>query len=108
MCKLLRKAKFDYYQNINLGNLTDNRKFWKTVKPIFPDKIQVNSSLTLIENGKMISKDSEIAEIFKHHFATITDSLGISINDSVLLPADGILDTVDKAVRKYDAHPSIC
>ena len=24
--KLLRKVKFDYYHNINLGNLTDNRK----------------------------------------------------------------------------------
>ena len=36
--QLLRKAKFDYYQNINLGSLTDNRKFWKTVKPIFSDK----------------------------------------------------------------------
>ena len=106
--KLVRKAKFDYYQNINLGNLTDNRKFWKTVKPIFSDKVQVKSSLTLIENGKMMSKDSEIAEIFNHHFATITDSLGISINESVLLPTDGILDSVDKAVRKYDAHPSIC
>ena len=56
-------AKFDYYKNINLGNLTDNRKFWRTVKPIFSNKVQVNSSLTLIENGKMISKDSEIAEI---------------------------------------------
>ena len=36
------------------------------------------------------------------------NSLGISINDSVLLPTDGILDPIDKAVRKYDAHPSIC
>ena len=92
---MLRKAKFDYYQNINLSNFTDNRKFWKTVKPIFSDKVQVN-------------KDSEIAEIFYHHFATITNSLGISIHDSVLLPTNGMLDSVDKAVRKYDAHPSIC
>ena len=29
-------------------------------------------------------------------------------NDSVLLPTDGILDPVDKAVKKYDANPSIC
>ena len=106
--KLLRKAKFDYYQKINLGNLTDNRTFWKTVKPIFSDKVQANPSFTLIENDKMIDKQSEIAEIFNQHFATITDSLGISINDSVLLPTNGMLDSVNKTVRKYDAHPSIC
>ena len=92
---------------MNLANLTDNRKFWKTVTNLFREG-PVNSSLTRIENGKMISKDSEIAEIFNNYFATITDSLGISINDSVLLPTDGILHAVDKAVRKYDAHPSIC
>ena len=56
----------------------------------------------------MIRDDSDIAEIFNNHFATMTDSLGMSINDSVLLPTDGILDAVDKAVRKYDVHPSIC
>ena len=41
--KLLRRAKFDYYENIDLGKLTDNHKFWKTVKPLFSDKVQVNS-----------------------------------------------------------------
>ena len=79
-----------------------------TVKAIFSDKDQVNSSLTLFENNKMINKDSEIAEIFNHHFATITDSLETSINDSVLLPKDGVLDSVDKAGRKHDAHLNIC
>ena len=44
--KLLRNAKFDYYRNIDLGNLTDNHKFWKTVKPLFSDKVQVNSTIT--------------------------------------------------------------
>ena len=64
--KLLRKAKFDYYRNIDLSNLTDNHKFWKTVKPLFSDKLQVNSAITLIEDGRVVSRDSEIAEIFNH------------------------------------------
>ena len=106
--KLLRKAKFDYYKNIDLGNLTDNHKFWKTVKPLFSDKVQVNSAITLIEDGKMVSEDFEIAEIFNHFFANITESLGISANESLMLPADEIQDPIDKAVRKFDSHPSIC
>ena len=106
--KLLRKAKFDYYKNIDLGNLTDNHKFWKTVKPLFSDKVQVNSAITLIEDGKMVSEDSEIAEIFNHFFANITESLGISANESLMLPADDIQDPIDRAIRKFDSHPSIC
>ena len=27
--KMLRKAKFNYYKDLDLNNLTDNRKFWK-------------------------------------------------------------------------------
>ena len=104
--KLLRK--FDYYKNIDLGNLTDNHKFWKTVKPLFSGKVQVNSAITLIEDGKMVSEDSEIAEIFNHFFANITESLGISANESLMLPADDIQDPIDRAIRKFDSHPSIC
>ena len=62
--KLLLRAKFDYYGNINLGKLADNRKFWNTVKPLFSDQGQVGSFVSLIKGGKIESQDSQIAEIF--------------------------------------------
>ncbi len=105
--KLLRKAKFDYYRNIDLDNLTDNHKFWKTVKPLFSDKVQVKSAITLIEDGKMVGKDSEIADIFNHFFANITESLGICVNEAFMLPVNDILDPIDKVIRKFEPHPSI-
>lgn len=78
--KLLRSANFDYYRNIDLGKLTDNHKLWKTIKALFSESFcfqQVNSSISVTADGKMVSQDSEIAEIFNHYFANITDSLGI-------------------------------
>ena len=105
--KLLRKRKSDYFRNLNLGNLTDNRKFWKTVKPVFSNEIQTSSSVTLIEDGKMINDDVKIAEIFNHHFANITESLGISEDQSLLSQTTGINDPVEKAIKKYENHPSI-
>ena len=32
---LLRNAKKDYFQKLNINDLTDNKKFWKTIKPFF-------------------------------------------------------------------------
>ena len=32
---LLRKAKRDYYENLELGKVNDSKKFWNTVKPVF-------------------------------------------------------------------------
>ena len=73
--KLLRKTKSDYYRNLDLGDLADNRKFWRTVKPVFSNEVQTNSSVTLMEDGKMITEDLKIAEIFNHYFTNITESL---------------------------------
>ena len=36
--KILRKAKVDYYEDLDLEDISDNRKFWKTVKPLFQIK----------------------------------------------------------------------
>ena len=92
---------------LDLGDLTDNRKFWKTVEPVFSNEIQTSSSVTLIEDGEVITDDAKIAEIFNHYFANITESLGISEDQSLLSQTTGINDPVEKAIKKYENHPSI-
>ena len=37
MC-LLGKSKRNYYSNLNAKDITDSKKFWKTIKPLFSDK----------------------------------------------------------------------
>ena len=32
---LLGKTKTEYFKNLNVKDLSDNRKFWKTIKPYF-------------------------------------------------------------------------
>ena len=33
--KLVRKAKKDYYNNLDHENVADNKAFWKSIKPFF-------------------------------------------------------------------------
>ena len=35
---LLRKVKRNYYSNLNIKNITDNKNFWNTFKPFFSEK----------------------------------------------------------------------
>ena len=58
---LLRKTKKDYYSNLNVRDICDNKTFWSTVKPFLSDKIKNNEKTTLIENDNIIDKDSEVA-----------------------------------------------
>ena len=37
--KLLKRSKKNFYNNINMKKVTDNKHFWKTIKPNFTDKI---------------------------------------------------------------------
>ena len=36
---LLRKAKHDYYENLELGKVNNSKKFWNTVNPVFRYKV---------------------------------------------------------------------
>ena len=35
---LPRKLKRNYCRNLNVKDITDNKEFWKTIKPLFPIK----------------------------------------------------------------------
>ena len=105
--KLLRKAKTSYYKNLDTTIVNDNRKFWRTVKPLFSDKVQVPTSLTLLENNNLISNDEEVAEVFNNYFANITDALGIKEITENISSVSGLVDPIDIAIKKFSLHPSI-
>ena len=61
---LLRKNKIDYFKSLHPSSLTDNKTFWKAVKPAFTDKVCCNESITLVDNEDIISDDDEVVKIF--------------------------------------------
>ena len=105
--KILRKAKVDYYGNLDLKNISDNRKFWKTVKPLFSDKIQTLGSITLLEGDELVSEDKKVAEILNDYFVNITASLEISEIEENLIKTNELSDPINIAVNMYKRHPSI-
>ena len=45
----LRKAKEQFFSNLNTNVATKNKTFWKTLKPSLTDKVKTKSKITLIE-----------------------------------------------------------
>ena len=105
--KMLRNAKIQYYKSLDLKDLTDNRKFWKIIKPVFSDTVKTCWSINLYEDGNLISKESQVAEVLNEHFVNITNSLGIGENKDITTPTIGIEDPVEVAIKKFESHPSI-
>ena len=74
---LIRKEKKAYYSNLNIRDVTDNKTFWRKVKPLFSEKVNLQTKILIVEKGNdlsdpeissevenVISEDMEIAETF--------------------------------------------
>ena len=104
---ILRNSKRAFYSNLNPSLISDNKKFWKVVKPFFSDKKPSNESITLVENNDIISDDFKIAETFGDFFSNAVKNLNIHIDPALTSNADHIQDPIHKAIEKYKNHPSI-
>ena len=74
---LFRKEKRLYYNNRSVDLLTDNRKFWKAVTPLFSEKYLCTNKITLLEGDEIISEDAEVARRFNNYFSKVVDNLNI-------------------------------
>ena len=45
--RLYKKERKKFYANIDIRNVTDNKKFWQTVKPLFSEKSQNVQKITI-------------------------------------------------------------
>ena len=82
----MRKTKREYFTNIKINDITDNKKFWQTRKPIFSDKINHRETINLIDNGVTLSNGEEIAETLNKYFGNIAENLSFPENPSIKEP----------------------
>ena len=50
---ILKSTKKTFLETLNINEITDNRKFWKTVKPFFTDKYKIRKNIILTEKMKL-------------------------------------------------------
>ena len=78
---LVKKAKRNYQENLDLKDINDNKKFWATVKPLFSNKIK--------SAEKMLP------------------SIGITYNHIFLSDTNTSDDPLEKIIDKCKNNPSI-
>ena len=50
---LPKKTKSEYFRNLNIKELTGNKKFWKKIKPFFSDKGLETNNIILKEKKRI-------------------------------------------------------
>ena len=95
------------------SNISDDKIFWKSVKPLFSEKTMSSDKITLIENDLIISKDQEVTETFNSFFSNAVKNLNIdyyehlSYDEYFLSNDTNNEDPVLSAIEKYNKHPCI-
>ena len=72
---LLKKAKKEYRENLDLHNVTDAKSFWKTVKPVLGNKVKTCNTISLIEESTVITSQKALGKIFNEFFVNIVPNL---------------------------------
>ena len=104
-CVNLCKTKTEYFQKLNLKDLSDNRKFWKTIKLIFSNKGLNPNKLMPKENNRLITEEKELATVLNNFFLNIIESLDLKKDDdSSLNPINS--ENINNILEKHKHHPN--
>ena len=105
---LYKKERKNYYESLDMNNLTDNKKFWDTIKPIFSNKAKGSSNITLVEDKKLITSEKEVAETLNKHFIESVRKLVENDSSSAYITENSTkTDPISKIIDKFRYHPSI-
>ena len=83
--RLAKRERKKYYGSLNEKDVTDNKKFWKTVKPFFTDKGGTRDRIMLLENDEIVSEEAQVAEIFNDYFQKSGSMASLGITENSLL-----------------------
>ena len=117
---LIKQEIKSLLSNLKTKDVNDNKTFRKTVKPLFTDKVQIKSKITLMEKKviskqgqetnhteKIISDDKAIAEVFINFFINIVPNLKIPVENNIYHEYSETDDLVLNAINKFNNHSSI-
>ena len=102
---LLRMTKKNYYENLSVNLVVDNKTFWKSVKPFFSEKIQVNTKIILLDDEEIIFDSTNCAEILNNYFSDI--AINLEVGREIHTVSTNSYESVMAAIEKYKTHPSI-
>ena len=108
--KISAEEKISLFNKATENGIMTNKAFWKITKPFLTNKgSTVNNNIQLVENGRIINDDEDVAKTFNEHYINIVENTTgkppTTVADSNLQENDK--SNVEKIIKTYEHHPSI-
>ena len=99
--RLYKKERAKYYANLDIKKITDNKTFWKTIKPFRSNKSKNSGKILLSENGTILTDEEIISETFNDFFKKSVEMFQINENKYLLDNVDDMSDPIQIAITKF-------
>ena len=76
--------KKQFFNNLNPKFVSDNKLFWKIVKPLFFSKVSYNANIKLIDKDEIIQSDQKVAETLDRFFKNFVFSSKLNENTFII------------------------
>ena len=107
---LLNKEKKKFYNNLDMKNIKDNKKFWQNVKPLFTGKSKLKTNIALIEKDELITDNVKVAETLNNYFIEAVQNLDIEkcdLEEVEEITSENTDKIIESILGKYKTHPSV-
>ena len=94
------KQKIQYYKNLDIKEVTDNKKFWKSVKSYFGKADSNSEKIMLLEINSIKTNEKEIAIIMNDYFINFTKYLDLKTSKKCTAK------DLNSIVSEFDDHIS--
>ena len=81
MRNIIKRKQNKYFGNLNVKNITDNKKFWKSIGPNFSSKKPLKENISLWGKNRLITDEKSAAKILNDYFTSIIKHLHIERNE---------------------------
>ena len=100
---LRRKCMKNYLKKLTEKGLTNNKSFWKFMKPFLKNKgFTGNKDITLIHQNKIISDEKQLTKLFNSYYINVVEKS----SDTKTFKNISV-QSVRDIVNSYKNHPSI-
>ena len=90
----MKRSKKKHFANLDIFSISDNKKFWHIVEPLFSNKVIGKTTINLVENDEMIADEIEIAKQFNEYFVNIVKKLGLFTEEQSAISTKNSLSEV--------------
>ena len=104
---LVRKAKKYCYNSLDHENVTYNKTFWKSIKPLFSQKSSTHNKITLVKQDLILDKIDNVAEVLNNFLTNAVSNLNIPRYHDKSVNIDHIQDPIARSTGQYKNHSSI-